>query len=256
MLARCAFLLAFKENDKWTHSYIERKRWHVQTLWRNRLQEHQRLKNECDLLMWSMNGLQILTILSPSPVVQKRKRRCTTCAHCCADLIKMNSFDFVLLQLSSQRRHTGAACPASALSYSTVRLWETKSGWARGVDWQRGWAEHSRTAWCSAAARWRSRRGSIWGWRKICLTGMELCVWASPTCRPQTDLGLCPPWPSQTSLTRLDTGLFLCSKPAAKPAQSWSSGCLMEAAYMSKVAALANSSWWQEWIWASHCGPW
>lgn len=167
--------------------------------------------------------------------------------------IKIHNCVFVPLQLLS---HTSAALPASVLWPSTARLWETRSTWARGVDWQRGWGTRSGTAWCSAAAKWRSRRGFVWGWRMIHLTGTELCAWASPTCRPRPDLCLCPTWPSPTSLRSPGTGLPLCMNPTAKQVQSWSSGFLMEATYTLQATTTGSTSYWQEWISASHCGSW
>lgn len=130
--------------------------------------------------------------------------------------IKIHNCVFVPLQLLRPRSHTSAACSASALWPSTLRLWEKRSAWAAGVDWQRGWTARSRTAWCSAVARWSSRRRFVWGWRKIRSTGTELCALASPTCRLRPDLCPCPSWPSQTSLTPKGTGPFLCLIPIAK----------------------------------------
>lgn len=140
----------------------------------------------------------------------------TVCKHGLHISIHNCVFCFFPLQLLSQSRHTGAACPASDPWPSTVRLWETMSAWVRAVDEQRDWGARSRTAWCSAAARWGSRRGCVWGWRRICVTGTELCVWASPTCILQPDLCLCPQWPSPTSLTNLGTGPLPCMNPTAK----------------------------------------
>lgn len=162
---------------------------------------------------------------------------------------------FVPLQLLSQRQHTGAAGPASAPWPSTVRLWETGSAWAGGLDSQRGRRPRSRTAWCSAAARWGSGRGFVWGLRGIHLTGTELCVWASPTWILSV-LCLCPPWPSPTSLTDLGTGPLPCISPTAMQVQSWSSGWLRKAPYTSHVTIAGSKSCSQEWTSASRCGPW
>lgn len=161
-----------------------------------------------------------------------------------------------LLQLLRRSCHTGAATRALAPWPSTVRLWVKRSPWATALDLPRGELLRSRTAWYSAAVHWRSRRGSVWSWAVKQPNGMELCAWASPMCTLQPDRFLCPQWPSPTSLRNLGTGLHLCPNTSRKQVRGWSSGCRKEAPCTSKAATASHTSCSQEWISASHCGPW
>lgn len=163
---------------------------------------------------------------------------------------------FALLQLLGQRGHTDVAGPASALWPSTLWLSGTRSGWVMKVGSHRGRRTRSGTAWCSAAARWRPRRGFAWGLKEICPTGKEPCAWALPTCRPRTGLCLCPLWPFPTSPMSKATGPPHCINPTAKKVQSWSSGSLMEAACTWEASTSSSISYWQEWISAVRFGPW